>query len=208
MRQNVEIAVYTPETLPLEAMGRESGEAVRGLLAHKGIEFHPEMKLASVDPGRRELTFDDGSFTPFHLLVTVPEHRAPAVVREAGLLDETGWVSVSPRTLETRQENVFALGDLIYLHGPHGQALPKTGLLAERQAASIARTIAHRIGGGDVPPPFAADNRTLLEVGGGAAALFQGDYLSREAGFEMKQPSIVWHMARLALERYWLARTY
>jgi sulfide:quinone oxidoreductase len=208
MRQNVEIALYTPEPLPLPAMGEDIGEGVKGLLAHKGIEFHAGTRIAAVDPQRREASFSDGTITPFQVLITVPEHSPPTVVQEAGLVDETGWVSVNPGSLETVFENVFAVGDLAYLQGVRGDPLPKTGLLAEHQAQAAARNIAYRVRGGEPPIPFQALGRHFLEVGGGAAALIQGDYFGGERGFEMKQPSLVWHYARVAYERYWLLRAY
>ncbi|MPZ50514.1 MAG: NAD(P)/FAD-dependent oxidoreductase [Dehalococcoidia bacterium] len=207
MRQKVEIAVYTPEALPLEFLGSENGEAITGLLAHKGIEFHAETTLVSVDPVRREASFAGGALSPFQLLIAVPQLRSPAILREAGLVDETGWVSVSPRSMETAIEDVFAVGDLTYLRLPNGLPLPKAGIFAERQAQTAARHIAFRIKGGAPPPPFETDGRMLIEVGAGAAAVVEGDFSSPQP-LALKQPSIVWHMAKLALERYWLWRTY
>ena len=208
IRQNVELAIYTPETLPLEAMGRENGEAVAGLLAHKGIEFHPQMQIVSADPARREVRFADGSGTPFQVLITIPEHRAPVVVRETGLVDESGWIPVSPRNLETSHENVFAIGDLTQLRTASGLPLPKLGFLAERQAEAVAGAIAYKIKGGRLPAPFQASGRSFLEVGASAGAMLEGDLLSRDGAIAMKQPSIAWHLAKAVLERYWLLRTY
>jgi sulfide:quinone oxidoreductase len=208
IRQNVEIAIYTPETTPLAVMGTENSEAVMGLLAHKGIEFHPDMRIAAVDTSKHEIGFDDGATSAFQLLIVVPEHRAPAVVREAGLVDESGWISVNPATLETQFENVFALGDVAYIAMADGQALPKTGAFAEGQAEVAARNIGYRVKGGRLPAPFDATGRFFLEVGAGAAAAFEGDFLARRRVIQMKQPSIIWHWAKLALDRYQLLRGY
>ena len=152
---------------------------------------------------KHQLYFDDGSAADFHLLIAVPEHRVPAAVREAGLIDETGWVRVHPRTMETRFQNVFAAGDLTYISMPDGEQLPKAGAFAERQAETAAANIAYRVTGGRPPAPFGAKARFFMDVGAGAATVFEGDFFARQRRINMKQPSIVWHWARRARERYW-----
>jgi sulfide:quinone oxidoreductase len=208
MRQRVEISLYTPESRPMAVTGEESSEAVLGLLAHKGIAFQPEMTLKAVEPGRHEALFEDGSWAPFQLLLAVPEHRAPAVIREAGLLDESGWVSVNPRTMATRYDGVFAIGDLTRIPTADETPLPKAGVFAERQAETAARQIVYRVKGGPPPPPYDGSGRLFLEVGAGAASLTEGNFLAPRPNLTMKQPSIVWHWAKLALEKHWLWRWY
>jgi sulfide:quinone oxidoreductase len=208
MRQKVEIEIYTPETLPMPVAGAAVGEEVVGLLAHKGIAFHPDMRLDSVDPSRHEALFANGQSVPFDMLIAVPEHRVPAVVQEAGLMDESGWVSVNPSTLETSHENVFAIGDVNRIPLPDGLPLPKAGVFAEAQGRIAARTIAYRVKGGRRPEPFDGVGRCFLEVGGGAAAMADGDFFARQRQIAMKQPSVIWHWAKLAFEKYWLLRAY
>ncbi len=208
MRQKVEIEVVTPEGLPMAVAGPEMGEAVKGLLAHKGIEFLPGRKLASVDGAHRELDFEGGERRHFDLLIAVPQHRPPAVVREAGLVDESGWVPVDAGTLETRHENVFAVGDVNYIRLPDGMVLPKAGVFAEREAQAVARIIAYRVQGGRRPAGFAGKGRCFIEVGAGAAGMADGDFFARDRRIEMKQPSIIWHWLKLGFERYWLWRSY
>lgn len=208
LRQNIEIDLYTPETEPMAVAGSETSEAVLGLLAHKGIGFHAGKQLESIDNQQREARFSDGESVPFQLLIAVPEHQAPAVVREAGLTDASGWVPVTVETLETPLENVFAIGDVTSITLPDGQQLPKAGIFAERQAEVVARNIAFRLKGGPRPDPFDGQGRCFLEVGAGAAAVIEGNFLARQRRIEMKQPSIVWHWAKVALEKYWLWRTY
>jgi sulfide:quinone oxidoreductase len=132
LRQTVEIDLYTPESQPIAVAGSENSEAVLGLLAHKGIGFHPGKQIDSVDHDRRELRFRDGETAAFQLLIAVPEHQAPAVVSESGLTDESGWVPVDQATLETRFENVFAVGDVTRIALADGLQLPKAGVFAER----------------------------------------------------------------------------
>ena len=208
MRQKVEVELYTPEARPMAVAGEELGEAVKGLLAHKGIEFRPQHELVAVDPGRREVTFANSVSAAFQLLIAVPEHRAPAVVREAGLTGESGWVEVDPATLETRSPNVFAIGDITYVPLPDGLALPKAGVFAESQAKVAAANIVHHVVGRPAPDAFTGEGRCFLEVGGGAAGVAEGNFLARQREIGMKQPSIIWHWLKLAYERYWLWHSY
>jgi len=206
MRQKVEIELHTPEANPLGVAGPQVSSELRGLLAHKGIEFVPESRIASV--GGHEAVFLDGSRAAFQLLIAVPEHRAPAVVREAGLTGAAGWVDVEPATMETRFENVFALGDVVHVPLPGGMALPKAGVFAQSQARTVVANIVHRARGGPAPEPFDGFGRCLLEVGANNAAVVEGDFLGGERPIEFKQPSMAWHLMKLAYERYWLWRTY
>jgi sulfide:quinone oxidoreductase len=208
MRQKVELDVYTPEASPLPFAGEEAAETVRGLLAHKGIGLHTNRALTSVDGQRRELRFDDGSIEQFQLLVAIPEHRAPAVVREAGLTDDTGWVPVDRFSLATAHTGVYAIGDAISLRTPNGTLLPKLGTLAQSQARTVARQIAWRIKGGKSPRPFDARASMTLEVGAGAAMELTGDFLSSRRPLTVKQPSIAWRLTKAVAERAWLFRTY
>jgi len=208
MRQKVEIDLYTPEPLPMPVAGAAIGEEVVGLLAHKGIAFHPQKQLESVDGAKREALFADGEAAPFDLLIAVPDHRAPALVQEAGLADAGGWVSVDGATMETAHENVFAIGDITRIPLPDGLPLPKAGVFAEAQAQVVAANIAHRALGKRGPRIFDGVGRCFLEVGGGAAAMADGDFYARSRQISMKQPSVVWHWAKLAFEKYWLWRWY
>ena len=109
---NVQIHLFTPESQPMPVAGPRLGEAVRGMLQAKGIEFHPLHKLSAVDPAAREMTFDNGVRFGYDLLVAVPPHQAPKAVVEAGLTNQTGWIPVNPHTLATSQDGVYAIGDV------------------------------------------------------------------------------------------------
>ncbi len=100
IRQRVEIAIYTPETSPLTAAGTAMGEAVLSMLKKRNIEYHSQQKVQRIDNETRKIIFEGGEVS-FDLLVGVPIHATPRVVREAGLTDETGWVPVNLETLET-----------------------------------------------------------------------------------------------------------
>jgi sulfide:quinone oxidoreductase len=208
VRQKVQIDIYTPEQGPIAVTGADNSDEVRGLLAHKGIGLFTEKQLVSVDPHRHEATFADGSVEAFQMLIAVPEHRAPALALELGLVDESGWVPVDAATFETRRDNVFAVGDMTYVPLPDGAQLPKAGVFAERQAEVVARNLAFRLGRGPRPDAFDGVGRCFLETGNGAAGVAEGNFLAPQRQITMKQPSLIWHWAKVGLEKYWLWRWY
>lgn len=206
LRHKVDLAVYTPEPQPMPVAGPELGEAVQELMAHKGIGFYPGKKLKAVE--ERMLHFDDGSTAPFDLLVAVPPHRAPPVVQQAGLADETGWVPVDQQTLETQHDNVFAIGDVTRIPLPDGMVLPKAGVFAHGEAEVVAHNIASRVLGLAKREAFDGKGYCFLEAGGGVAGIARGDFLAASRQIRMQPPSRIWHWGKIAFERYWLWKWY
>jgi sulfide:quinone oxidoreductase len=133
-RDRSEIAVVTPQPAPIPP-SPDTSAALLAAFAERGISFHPNRALKSVDPGRQVALFDDGSEMPYDLLFAVPVHKVPAVVAESGLAVD-GWVPVHPMTLETSFPGVFAIGDVTSV------GTPKAGVFAERQADAAAERIA------------------------------------------------------------------
>jgi sulfide:quinone oxidoreductase len=139
--------VYTPEALPMPVAGPAMGQAVKGMLEGRGIGFHPKHKLQAVDRERRELAFEGGAKVGYDLLVVVPPHRCPPVVKEAGLAGEVGWVPVDKGSLQTGHDRVFAIGDVTAIKLPVGLMLPKAGVFAKSQAEVVAENIAADLSG-------------------------------------------------------------
>lgn len=206
LRHKTGLAIYTPESQPLPVAGPALGGSVQELLAHKGIEFHPRMTLTAVEDG--VLRFEDGSAASSDLLVAIPPHRAPQLVREAGLADESGWIPVDQSSLETRFENVFAIGDVTRVPLPDGMALPKAGVFAHSQALVVARNIAAHILGRAGGAEFDGHGYCFLEAGEGTAGMAQGNFYAQPRRINMRSPSRMWHWGKAAFERYWLWKWY
>ena len=145
LRQQVDLHVFTPEALPMPVAGPAVGAALKEMIEARGITFVPKVKLASVNPETKELAFEGGRTARYDLLCGVPPHRSPAVVAEAGLTDATGWIPVNGKTLETRHERVYALGDVTAIKLPGGLMLPKAGVFAHHQAEVVVRNIGNEI---------------------------------------------------------------
>ncbi len=202
-RQRVEIAIHTPEAMPLAAAGAEMGQAVLGMLKERNIEYHPQQKVRMIDNSSRKIVFEGGE-VPFDLLVGIPPHASPRVVREAGLTDETGWVPVDLQTLETPYPGIFAIGDITSIRQPNptGFFLPKAGVFADEQARVVARNIAGEILGEAEQSRFNGKGFCYLEMGNGTAAYGSGNFYAYPVPrVYMEPPSQHYHKERRELEQ-------
>jgi len=157
LRERVQVDIYTPEPLPMPVAGKALGEAVKAMVASKGIHYNPQCKLQAVDPGRGELVFENGERAGYDLLVAIPPHRCPAVVKESGLVGEAGWVPVDKGTLQTSHAGVYAIGDVTAIKLPVGLMLPKAGVFAHHEAEVVAHNIAAEITRRGAPRAFEGD---------------------------------------------------
>jgi len=154
-RSSVSLVMPLPVPIP------PSPTASKALLAQferRGIAWHPGALVRSVEPGRAVLA--DGSELPFDLLLAVPVHRAPSVVVESGLTED-GWIQVDSETLQTRFEDVYAIGDVTSV------GTPKAGVFAEGQAAVVAARLIARSRGEDDATTYDGNGTCYLEFGGG-----------------------------------------
>jgi sulfide:quinone oxidoreductase len=78
---DVHIDIYTPEPQPMPAAGPMLGEAIKQMLTSRGIGFHPLHKLVSVDAQNRMLYFEGKEPVRYDMLIAIPPHVAPTVVR-------------------------------------------------------------------------------------------------------------------------------
>jgi len=204
MLGRIDLKVFTPEHLPMPVAGPVLGQAVKGMLEEKGIAFHPDVQLISIDP-TGELKFRDGTTASFDLLVAVPPHRPPKPLRGSGLTNEAGWVSVDKRTLRTNYDNIYAVGDVTSITLPNGKLLPKAGVFAHFEAKIVARQIAADILGGRSEASFDGLGYCSIEMGGGRAGFASGNfYAEPEPAVELRRPGRTWHWGRVLFERYWM----
>ena len=202
-RHGVEIALYTPEPRPLPSTGTMMGEAILGMFKERGIEFHPQQKTRRIDSANRKVVFEAGE-VPFDLLIGVPPHASPRAVREAGLIDDSGWIPVELRTLETTQAGVFAIGDVTAIRQPNptGFFLPKAWVFADEEARIVARNIAGKVLGEAGVSKFDGKGSCYLETGDEMAAYGSGNFYGYPAPLVyMEQPSKRFLRERRELER-------
>lgn len=118
LRDRVDIHLFTPEPQPMPVAGPALGDAVRQMLEGRRVAFHPQRKLTAVNGATRQLVFEGQEPFDYDLLVAIPPHRGPRIVREAGLANDAGWVPVDRATLATQHEHVYAIGDVRRYRSP------------------------------------------------------------------------------------------
>ena len=206
----VKVDLYTAEPGPMPVAGPEVSSALRQMIEAKGIGYHPNHATTSVDPAQRRISFADGSTADFDLLAYIPPHRAPQVVRDAGLCGESGWVPVDRGTLETKFPGVFAIGDVTgIMLTSIGRPLPKAGVFAHNEAEVVARNIVRAMTGKGEPQRFTGDGECFIETGDGRAAFGSGNFYADPAPqIKLKRPSVMLHLGKVAYEKLWLFRWF
>jgi sulfide:quinone oxidoreductase len=174
-RVEAAVEVFSPQPMSLPVLGQVGCDVIEGRLAENGITFLPNHKATSVEAG--QVVFASAR-RPFDLLFAVPPHQPPSVVRESGLVDDSGWVPVDPRTLETHSPGVYAIGDVVQIMMANGKPLPKAGVFAEAMGEVVADRISAQSAGKSSDAAFRGEGGCYLEVGGGLAMMVQGRFLA------------------------------
>jgi len=209
VREQVKVDLYAAEPGPMGVAGPTVSAAVRGLVEAKGITYHPEHQITSVDPQLKKLHFANGVEAEFDLLAYVAPHRPPKVVRDSGLVNEAGWIPVDRSTLQTRFEGVFAIGDITTIPLKLGKPLPKAGAFAHGQAEVVANNIACVITGKDHPITFAGHGDCFVEIGDGRAAMGVGNFYGDPTPqIQLRAPGRYWHLGKVLFEKWWLWRWF
>jgi sulfide:quinone oxidoreductase len=161
--EGVELALVTPEEEPLQLFGPAAAEAIRGLLAERGVMVRTGVYPAEVVDGELVLV-PDGKLTADRV-VALPRLHGPRMDGLPQTLD--GFIPVDSHGGVHGIEDVFAAGDVT--------SFPlKQGGIAAQQAEAAAEAIAAGAGADLTPQPFRPVLRGLLLTGG------QPRYLRRE----------------------------
>ncbi len=209
IREQVQIDLYAAEPGPMGVAGKEISAAVRQMVEDKGIGFHPEHQVTQVDPDNRRMSFADGAPADFDVLAYVPPHRAPRVVRDAGLVGDSGWISVDRYTMETQYPGVYALGDVVGIPLALGKPLPKAGVFAHGEAKVVAQNIVSSVTGKAELTRFDGHGECFIEAGDGKAGFGRGNFYAEPLP-EVKLHNVGrrWHAAKVLFEKDWLRRWF
>jgi len=209
VRANVSVDLFSPEPGPMPVAGPDVSAQVRGMIEAKGIRYHPGHAVTKVDPSARMIHFANGENVLFDLLAYVPPHRAPTVVRESGLVGESGWVAVNKQTLETAHPGVYAIGDVTGIPLAIGKPLPKAGVFAHGQAEVVAHNITQAILGKGKQHTYEGHGECFVEIGDGRAGYGSGNFYAEPAPqVALKPPGLWLHLGKLFYEKYWLYRWF
>lgn len=209
IRDAVQVDIYTPEPGPMSLSGPENSRQLRAMVEAKNIGYHSEHTVTDVDVANKKIMFSNGVSVDFDLLVYVPPHRAPKVVREGGLTGESGWIPVDKYKLTTSFSQVYAIGDVTGIKLSVGKPLPKAGVIAHGQAEVVVNNIVYDITGKGKPELFDGHGACFIETGNGKAGMGNGNFYA-EPKPEMKlyQPGYLLHLGKVAFEKYWLFKWF
>jgi sulfide:quinone oxidoreductase len=100
-RDHISIDLYLPTPIALPVAGPKVSEEVLRLIESKHINFHPLHKLKAV-LNKEIIEFENGNVVEYDLLIGIPQHVAPHVIRNSGLIKQGhNWINVDRFTLKT-----------------------------------------------------------------------------------------------------------
>lgn len=202
IRNKVDIKIFTPEPQPMPTGGPVVGEKIKQFLQERNVGFNPNFRLIQVDSGNHKLFFENGATAEYDLLISIPVHKAPEVVKDANLLSETGWISVDKYNLRTTYPNVFAIGDVTSIKLPNGAFLPKAAIFALNQAEVVANHIASEILSGKKPHRFDGKGYCFLQTGPKKSAAAVGSFfVEPNPQVKLKKPSSAGFKGKLKFEK-------
>jgi sulfide:quinone oxidoreductase len=144
IREQVQIEYFTRDPEPVG----EAHDPVVWMDAEskrRNIKQNYEFVVRSIDPEKREIQGLYNYKIPYDLLVMVPPHRPAQVLLDCGLADTETGIRVDYDTLETKWDNVYAIGDCADMPAS------KAGGVAHQEADFLAHNLAVAITGKGQP---------------------------------------------------------
>jgi sulfide:quinone oxidoreductase len=144
VRDDITIEFFTPSQEP---RGDESEPAVwmDAQSKQRGIHQHYGFQLQEVDPEAKVARGLYGYELSYDLLFVVPPHRPSQVLIDSRIADSPAGVKVDFDTLQTRWDNVYAVGDCADLPAS------KAGGVAHQAADTVAHNLVVEATGRGVP---------------------------------------------------------
>jgi len=177
VRDSIDIDFYTPAPIALPVAGAKLSQDIVNLLNDNHINFHPLHKLKAV-VDKEIIEFENGNKTNYDLLIGIPPHKVPAVIKSSGLVKEgQNWIDVDKFSLKTNYENVFAIGDVTEIKVDQMAAvIPKAGIFAEGQAKSVSHQIINEIANQSYNEKYDGRGFCFMEIGSKKAGFLAADF--------------------------------
>ena len=191
-RDSVHIDIYTPTPIALPVAGPKISQSVVNMLNDNDIHFHPSHKIKEVlDKGK--IDFENGKRVDYNILIGIPPHKAPAVIRNSGLIKQgQNYMSVDKHTLKTEYENVFAIGDVNEIKVNGNIFIPKAGIFAEAQAKVVSQLIIDDINTNNLSlsssSRFDGKGFCFMETGNQQAGYVNADFYNEEGPAASLEP--------------------
>jgi sulfide:quinone oxidoreductase len=190
-RDSIDIDIYTPTPISLPVAGAKVSQDVINLLNDNHINFHPLHKIKIV-LNMEKIEFENGKLVNYDLLIGIPPHKVPEVIRSSGLITHgQNWINVDKFSLRTDFENVFAIGDVTEIKVNENVAIPKAGVFAEAQAKVVSQQIVDDIKNDknkDSSSRFDGKGFCFMEVGNEKAGYIAVDFYHEDGPYTLLEP--------------------
>jgi sulfide:quinone oxidoreductase len=206
MRDRVTIEYFTREPEPTG----EAHESVVWLDAEskkRKIRIHYDFVAHSIDPGAKVVNGLYGYKIPYDLLLMIPPHRPAKVLTDCHLAETELGIRVDYDTLETKWENVYAIGDCADM------PTSKSGGVAHQEADVLAHNLTVKIKKQGELMPVELHTICLLAFEPGKAAANRIIYPQGWPPYGPSYPRI-WgpsrmiYWAKVGFEKWWLWRYF
>jgi sulfide:quinone oxidoreductase len=184
-RDSIDLNIYIPTPISLPVAGPKMSQDVVNLLNDNHINFHPSHKIKKV-LDKKTIEFENGNKTSYDVLVVIPPHQVPKVIKNSGLLGNgcQPWINVDRFTLRTKYKNVFAIGDVTEIRVDKTiTTIPKAGIFAEGEAKVVSQQIINEVknNNSNKTPRFDGKGFCFMEIGDKKAGYIDADFYN-EAG--------------------------
>jgi len=170
VRQQCKITLILPFILPIPpSLG--TSKALLKAFAERDIHYIHENMVESIDPASKTAILDDGTKLPFDLFLGIPEHCVPDVVLRSGMT-RNGWIPVDRKSLKTRFDNVYAIGDVA------SAGVPKAGMFAEGAARVVAESIIADLDNVEFSHHYDGKGTCYVEFGQGKVSRVDVDFFT------------------------------
>ncbi len=204
-RDSIDLNMYVPTPIALPVAGPTMSQDVVNLLNNNHINFHPLHKLKKV-LDEKTIEFENGNKTSYDVLVVIPPHRVPKIIKDSNLLEygDQHWINVDKFTLKTKYKNVFAIGDVTEIRLDQTTTIPKAGIFAEGEAKVVSQQIINDIKNNNSNKALKFDGKgfCFMEIGDKKAGYIDTDFYN-EAGptSRLDPPSGEFYQKKLDFER-------
>jgi len=190
-RDSIDIEIYTPTPIALPVAGTKVSQDVINLLDESHVNFHPLHKIKTVSE-TKEIEFENGNRVNYDLLIGIPPHKVPEVIRNSNLIKQgQNWINVDKFSLKTDYQNVFAIGDVNEIKVNENVAIPKAGVFAEAQAKVVSHQIIDDIENNRdnlSSSKFDGKGFCFMEVGDKKAGYIAADFYNEDGPVTLLEP--------------------
>jgi sulfide:quinone oxidoreductase len=213
LRDKVDLTFFTAEPFlgHFGIGGMRGGERMlKAYFRMLGIEGIPNVSVEAVT--KDTITLSNGRTLEHKYAIVIPPFTGvQAILDSPGIGDARGFVPVNDRYQHPDFPNIYAAGVAVQVKPPEPTevptGVPKTGWMAEAMAKVAALNIFADITGADhEEKPFADIAPLCIMDGGNQGVIIALDRVFKPRKFEVMVPGPWAHWAKLAFERYYMAK--